>query len=90
MADKEDRDFLLYNKIKIGAKQLEDAALNLESLPYGTLKYGNRTLGSKKTVMQALADNDLDTLRAISNYFYRTSGIYQRACNYFATLYRYD
>ena len=90
MADKEDRDFLLYNKIKIGAKQLEDAALNLETQPYGTLKYGNRTLGSKKTVMQALADNDLDTLRAISNYFYRTSGIYQRACNYFATLYRYD
>lgn len=90
MADKEDRDFLLYNKIKIGVKQLEDAALNLESLSYGNLKYGNRTLGSKKTVMQALADNDLDTLRAISNYFYRTSGIYQRACNYFATLYRYD
>ena len=43
MADKEDRDFLLYNKIKIGVKQLEDAALNLESLPYGTLKYVNRT-----------------------------------------------
>ena len=26
----------------------------------------------------------------ISNYFYKTSGIYQRICNYFATMYRYD
>ena len=29
-------------------------------------------------------------MREISNYFYRASGIYQKACNYFATLYRYD
>lgn len=29
-------------------------------------------------------------LRQISNYFYKTSGIYQRVCNYFATMYRYD
>jgi hypothetical protein len=29
-------------------------------------------------------------LRDISNYFYKTSGIYSRVCNYFATLYRYD
>lgn len=37
-----------------------------------------------------MADRDLETLREISNYFYRTSGIYYRLCNYFATLYRYD
>ena len=29
-------------------------------------------------------------LREVSNYFYRVSGIYQRACNYFAFMYRYD
>ena len=29
-------------------------------------------------------------MREISEYFYRASGIYQKACNYFATLYRYD
>ena len=87
---KDHRDLLFYNKIKVGNKQLEDAVLNLESLPYGTLKYGDKTLGSKKTIMQALATNDVELMRAISNYFYRTSGIYQRACNYFATLYRYD
>lgn len=50
----------------------------------------NRRLGDKKLVLKALADNDLILLREISNFFYRTSGIYQRACNYFATMYRYD
>jgi hypothetical protein len=29
-------------------------------------------------------------LREISNYFYKASGIYQRVCNYAATMYRYD
>jgi hypothetical protein len=29
-------------------------------------------------------------MRNISNYFYRISGIYRAACNYLATLYRYD
>ena len=40
--------------------------------------------------MKALGENDIETLREISKYFYRTSGIYERTCNYFATLYRYD
>lgn len=35
-------------------------------------------------------EKDLPTLRAISDFFYVTSGIYERACNYFAFLYRYD
>ena len=57
---KDHRDLLFYNKIKVGNKQLEDAVLNLESLPYGTLKYGDKTLGSKKTIMQALATNEVE------------------------------
>lgn len=74
-----------YGKIKVGVKTLEDAVLNL-----GSLKTTNRRLGDKKVVLKALADNDLPALREISNFFYRTSGIYQKACNYFATMYRYD
>ena len=35
-------------------------------------------------------DNDVVRLREISNYFYKASGIYQRVCNYAATMYRYD
>ena len=45
---------------------------------------------NKGTIFKALAENDLVELRRISNYFYNTSGIYQRTCDYFAFLYRYD
>ena len=29
-------------------------------------------------------------MRAISNFYYNLNGIYERVCNYFAYLYRYD
>ena len=74
-----------YGKIKVGMKTLGDATLAL-----GSLAEANRNYGDKKLILKALADQDITTLRKISNYFYRTSGIYQRACNYFATMYRYD
>ena len=31
-----------------------------------------------------------EDLEALSEYFYRTDGIYSRTCNYFAQMYRYD
>ena len=78
-------DVTSYGKIKVGVKTLADATLTL-----GNLKEANRNYGNKDVILKALADNDAQTLRKISNYFYKTSGIYQRACNYFATMYRYD
>lgn len=74
-----------FNSIKVGVKKLEDATLNLESL-----KKVNRDFGNKIYVLQALANKDLDALREISEFFFRTNGIYQRVCCYFATMYRYD
>jgi hypothetical protein len=74
-----------YGKIKVGTKSLEDAVLNLGSIQKVTQKQM-----SKMSVYRALMDNDIVRLREISDYFYRTSGIYQRVCNYFATMYRYD
>jgi hypothetical protein len=74
-----------YGKIKVGVKNLEDATINL-----GALKMANANFIDKRIIMKALADNDIETLRAISRYFYRTSGIYERTCNYFANMYRYD
>ena len=71
--------------MKVGVKTLEDAVLNL-----GSLRTVNRRLGDKRIILKALAENDLPLLREISNFFYRTSGIYQSACNYVATMYRYD
>ena len=74
-----------YGKVKVGTKTLEDAVLNL-----GSIQKETKNMISKGVIYRALADNDVEKLREISNYFYKTSGIYQRICNYFATMYRYD
>ena len=74
-----------YGKIKVGVKTLSDATLNL-----GSLYVANKNYGDKATIMKALANNDIALLREISKFFYRTSGIYERTCNYFASMYRYD
>ena len=74
-----------YGKIKVGVKTLDDAVINL-----GSLAKDNKRLANKGAIFRALKDNDIEKLREISNYFYKTSGIYSRVCNYFATMYRYD
>ena len=74
-----------FNSIKIGKQSLQDAILDL-----GYLKKVSGKLGSKHLVLKALWEKDLDTLREVSNYFYRTNGIYFRVVNSFATLFRYD
>ena len=74
-----------FSKIKVGAKTLEDAVIEL-----GDLRDTNPELANKKTVLDALARKDYEKLREISNFFYRTSGIYARLCRYMAYLYKYD
>ena len=76
-----------YRKIKVGVKNLDDAVLNLGEYNKTLPKFNGV---SKKMVLQALAANDLKELRRISNLFYNVSGMYQRVCDYFAYLYRYD
>ncbi len=75
-----------YNSIKVGMKKLEDAVLNLGSLR----RIPNRGLGDKCVVLRAIAERNLPLMRSISEYFYNTSGIYSRICDYFAFMYRYD
>ena len=74
-----------FAKIKVGIKTLEDAVVNL-----GDLKKTNPRLADKKEVLRAIHDGDLETMREISNFFFKTSGIYSRLCKYMANLYRYD
>ena len=74
-----------YGQIKSGTKQLADAVINLGAIEKSTKGYI-----SKGVVLKALFDNDVVKLREISNYFYKTNGIYSRLCNYVATMYRYD
>ena len=70
---------LEFGKMSVGKKTLQDAALDLS-----TLKQANKNYNNKANVIKALANRDINTLREISNYFYRTNGIYFRICNYFA------
>ena len=80
-------DPLAYRKIKVGPKSLDDAILNLGSYKNDLPRFNGI---SKGMVLQALANNDYKELRRISNLFYSVSGMYQRVCDYFAYLYRYD
>lgn len=74
-----------FSKIKVGAKTLEDAVLDL-----GSLHKQNPRLADKKTILDAIDKNNYELMREISNYFYKTSGIYNRLCRYMAYMYRYD
>ena len=76
-----------YKRIKVGVKSLDDAVLNLGSLK--TSLPGNGYT-NKKAIFKALADNDLEELRNISNFYYNVSGMYKSVCRYYAFLYRYD
>ena len=74
-----------FSKVKVGLKTLDDAILTL-----GDLKKANPRLADKEEVLRAVQNADYDTMREISNFFYKSSGIYNRLCRYMAYLYRYD
>ena len=75
-----------YGSIKVNnTKILDDAVLNLGSIPKVHKHYGD-----KHFILKAIGERNLPLMREISNYFYNTNGIYSRVCDYFAYLYRYD
>ena len=74
-----------FSKIKVGAKTLEDAILDL-----GNYQKIDKRLTKKETILKALYDNDYAEMREISNFYFETSGIYSRLCKYMAYMYRYD
>ena len=74
-----------FSKIKVGLKTLDDAIVNLSDF-----KKTDRRLADKNEVLRAIHNNDYETMREISNFFVKTSGIYSRLCRYMAYLYRYD
>ena len=74
-----------FNKIRVGAKTLDDAIIKL-----GTYNKISPRLADKATVLRAIATYDLPLMREISDFFYKTSGIYARIIRYMAFMYRYD
>ena len=80
------REKIDYSKIKVGAKTLEDAILT-ELSP---LRKVDSRMADKQTVLQAICNRDYATMREISDFYFRTNGIYTRLCKYMANLYCYD
>ena len=79
-----------YGKLKVGGEggkilTLDDAIINL-----GNFKKADPRLGDRAKVMDAITKYDLQTMRQISEFFFRTSGIYNRIIRYMAFMYRYD
>ena len=74
-----------FKQIQIGVKKLDDAILKL-----GDFRKVNPQLGDKGFVLRAINTYDLKAMREISDFFYKTSGIYSRILRYMAFMYRYD
>jgi len=74
-----------FSKIKIGAKTLDDAVVDL-----GSYKEIDRRLAKKENILKSLYNNNYAEMREISNFYFETSGIYSRLCKYMAYMYRYD
>lgn len=74
-----------FSKIKVGIKTLNDAVISL-----GQYKRINPRLGDKQEVLRAINTGNISRMIDISNFFYKTSGIYSRLCRYMAYLYKYD
>ena len=74
-----------FSKIKVGAKMLDDAVMDL-----GVYRKINPRCADKATVLRAIDRYDLKAMREISDFFYKTSGIYNRILRYMAFMYRYD
>ena len=74
-----------FSKIKVGAKTLEDAILDL-----GNFQKVDKRLARREAILKSLYDNDYAEMREISKFYFETSGIYSRLCKYMAYMYRYD
>ena len=76
-----------YKKIKInGIQNIDNANVNLRTV----ISKVDTFYTDKQTIIDALANKDYKTLRAASEFYFDYSGIYKRACEYLAYLFRYD
>lgn len=68
------------------SRETTDAA----SPAIGEYRSMGRTIFTKRIVVKALEDRDIDKIRNISKHFASVSGIYSRACKYLAYLPTFD
>ena len=92
MTDENKKQLTQYGRVKIGTKILDDAVLDLGSYKqiWRESYYPEIRFYDKVEILKAIAEKDMHKIRIISDFFYRTNGIYQRIINYYATMYRWD
>lgn len=73
-----------YDKISVGLKALTNVTSDIN---YYT-KVNPRA--TKENVLTVIQRNDITQMRELSEFFFKTSGIYGRLCRYLANLYKYD
>lgn len=76
-----------FNKIKVGRTNISG---DIASIINGAMSGTNNRKIDRDKIEKAIQTNSTKDLRAISDYFFRTSGIYSRLCRYMAYLYKYD
>ena len=78
-----------YTQVRIGNgphKKASDVSVNLQT----ALSAVDSVYTDKQIILTAIRDKDAATMREISDFYFETSGIYKRAVEYLAKLYRYD
>lgn len=77
-----------FNSIKVGNKRLaNDVTADVDAI---LAQVQSKRPVKKKDVLEALRKGDLKKMRQISEFFFKTNGIYSRLCRYMAYLYKYD
>lgn len=77
-----------FSSIKVGRKRLgDDTVADVERVLEAVSR--NRPI-RKENVERAFKNNDVKAMRKMSDYFFKTNGIYAELCRYMANLYKYD
>lgn len=80
-----------FGKIKVGVKTLEDAILSpLSANERKRYCHGMGHYYDKHRIFKAIATRNYSEMRAISDFFYRTNGIYKELVDTYSTCYRWD
>lgn len=77
-----------YSKVAVGTKKITDVIYTLNDKIND--KNDSRIYYNKNRIYRAIMGKDVEYLRQLSNYFYKSNGTYGRMCEYAANMYRYD
>lgn len=74
----------IYSKVKLNGGSVSDTTFSPIDARRPSRPY------TKEIILNTIATLDYPYMMEISDYFYRTNGIYNRLCRYLAYMYRYD